>query len=394
MRILVAEDDLTIRTWLKIKLSKWGYEIDLAEDGEQAFALHQKHKHGLVLTDWMMPNLDGIGLIDKIRESKDQNKTYIIMITAKQEGKDLITGIEAGADDYIVKPVVSDELHARLIAAERILELERELQRQNSSLELANAQMKNDLIVAARIQQSFLPHEVPQYENVSFEWGLLPCDELAGDALNVITLDETHAGFYLLDVSGHGVAAALLAMTLIHTLSADKHNSILFEKGGNGEVQYDIRSPSKVAEVLNNNFPMDDIIGQYFTFIYGVLDRSTGQVKYVSAGHPGPIQIPVHGDPKSYPSTGMPVGFVADSHYGEEVINLESGDRLFFFSDGIPETVNKYGEQFGRDRLSRNLQQDKLTLRECIDNLAVAALKWNGLSLMSDDVSVVGLEFK
>ncbi len=396
MRVLVAEDDLTIRTWLKVKLQKWGYDIDLAADGVQAYDLYQEYKHSLVLVDWIMPRMDGIELIRKIREDSSIGKTYIIIITAKQTGDDLISGVEAGADDYIIKPVESDELHARIIAAERILSLELELQKRNESLEYANMQMKQDMAVAARIQQSFLPHEVPQFEKVAFEWGLLPCDELAGDALNVIQLDDTHVGFYLLDVSGHGVAAALLAMTLIHTLSADKPNSVLFQSTGEIDKSYQICPPSELASRLNNQFPMDDIIGQYFTFVYGILDMLTMRVNYTSAGHPGPVVIPAQGEARSYPSTGMPVGFIPNSLYEEKEIQMVSGDRLFFFSDGIPESTNKYDEQFGNERLMRILQQNhaKMTLREVIDNLAVSALKWNGLSPMTDDVSIVGLEIK
>lgn len=396
MRVLIAEDDLTIRTWLRVKLQKWGYDVDLAEDGVQAYGYFKKYNHDLVIADWIMPQMDGIELIHKIRERSSVGKTYIILISAKQEGDDLITGVEAGADDYLVKPVESDVLHARIIAAERILALESELQKRNDSLEFANSQMKQDMAVAARIQQSFLPHIVPRFKDVSFEWGLLSCDELAGDALNVIPLDASQVGFFLLDVSGHGVAAALLAMTLIHNLSADKPNSLLFRSTGSGETNYSIRPPSDVASRLNQQFPMDDIIGQYFTFIYGILDLESMQVKYTSAGHPGPVVTTRAGEAISYPSTGMPIGFMPEATFDVETIELHSGDRLYFFSDGIPESTNKYEEQFGNERFMRILLQNqtKLNLRETIDNLAVAALKWNGLSPMNDDISILGLEIK
>ncbi len=396
MRILVAEDDLTIRTWLKLKLTGWGYDVDLAEDGAKAYDLYQLYQHDLALVDWIMPRMDGIQLIRKIRETSSVAKTYIILISAKQDGDDLISGVEAGADDYIVKPVESAELHARIIAAKRILTLEDELRERNDSLEFANMQMKQDMAVAARIQQSFLPHLVPVFENVSFEWGLLSCDELAGDALNVIPLDETRVGFFLLDVSGHGVAAALLAMTLIHTLSADRPNSLLFRSTRGDDEGYEIRKPSVVASRLNQQFPMDDIIGQYFTLIYGILDLESMVVSYSSAGHPGPVVTADSGEVTSYPSTGMPIGFMPDAVFEEKTIQLYPGDRLYFFSDGIAESTNKYEEQFGMDRLKRILKQNQtvLNLRDSIDNLAVSALKWNGLSPMTDDMSIVGLEVK
>ena len=254
--------------------------------------------------------------------------------------------------------------------------------------------MKQDMALAARIQQSFLPHTPPQLEKVVFEWGLLSCDALAGDALNVIRLDEDHVGFYILDVSGHGVAAALLAMTLIHTLSADKPNSLLFHTLDAVEKIYAIRPPSEVATRLNQQFPMDDIIGQYFTFIYGILNLKANSVKYVSAGHPGPVVTRSSGKAESFPATGMPVGFFEEGQYSEQTIQLNPGDRLYFFSDSIPETTNKYSEQFGSERMQRILHknQTRFNLRDSIDDLAASALKWNGLSSMKDDVSIVGLE--
>lgn len=394
MRILVAEDDITIRTWLQVNLHKWGYDLDLAKDGAEAIRLYSKYSHNIAIIDWVMPIMDGIELISKIRDRNSVAKTYIIMISSKNEGGDLISGISAGADDYIVKPVKSEELHARVIAAERILLLEQELQQRNDSLNHANSQMKQDMALAARIQQSFLPHTPPKLEKVVFEWGLLSCDALAGDALNVIRLDEDHVGFYILDVSGHGVAAALLAMTLIHTLSADKPNSLLFHTLDAVEKIYAIRPPSEVATRLNQQFPMDDIIGQYFTFIYGILNLKANSVKYVSAGHPGPVVTRSSGKAESFPATGMPVGFFEEGQYSEQTIQLNPGDRLYFFSDGIPETTNKYSEQFGSERMQRILHknQTRFNLRDSIDDLAASALKWNGLSSMKDDVSIVGLE--
>jgi len=396
VRILVAEDNLTIQTWLKINLQKWGYDFDLAGDGSVAYELYQKYGHDLAIIDWVMPIMDGIELIGKIRERNSLGKTFIIMISAKKEGEDLISGVSAGADDYIVKPIKAEELHARIMAAERILRLEKALQERNDSLESANAQMKQDMALAARIQQSFLPHNPPQLEKAIFKWGLLSCDALAGDALNVIRLCENRVGFYVLDVSGHGVAAALLAMTLIHTLSADKPNSLLFHTLDTVEKTYSVRPPSEVATRLNQQFPMDDIIGQYFTFIYGILDLKTKSVCYVSAGHPGPVVTRSTGKSESFPSTGMPIGFIEGCKYSEQTIQLNPGDRLYFFSDGIPESTNKYNEQFGNSRMTRILQnnQSKFNLRDSIDNLATSALKWNGLSPMTDDMSILGLEIQ
>lgn len=392
--ILVVESDPNIRSWLKEKLRDWSYRVSEAKDGQSCMEQIKKFHYDLIIADWVLPEMSGLEFIKSIRSPKAPYSPYLIMLTPPDT--EIITGVASGADDFILKPIQSDALRARVMAATRIIQLEQKLTQQNSSLEHANLQMKSDLIVAAKIQNSFLPHTPPQLPEVEFEWGLLPCEELAGDALNMIALDERHIGFYLLDVSGHGVAAALMAMTLVHMLSADKSNSALFERVNNGG-EFRILPPGKVAERLNNQFPMDDINGQYFTCIYAILNLDTQVLRYTSAGHPGPILIPGEGKGNIFSSTGMPIGFVPESPYGEVSIQLHDGDRLYVFSDGIPEISNKYDELFGLEKMVHILEKERdaqCSLRESLDHLAEAALKWNGSDRMADDISIIGLEMR
>lgn len=397
MRILIVENDLSVRSWLMAKMTAWGHDPVAASDGDEAIEVIKVGTIDLMFADWDLAIGDSPKLIKRIRHLDVKITPYIILLTPAHEVSELITGIETGIDDLLIKPIQSIALQARVMAASRIIQLERELTQQNDSLELANAQMKNDLIVASKIQSSFLPHVLPAPPEVEFKWGLLPCQELAGDALNVIKLDDRHIGIYLLDVSGHGVTAALMAMTLIHLLSADKPNSALFEKTDDPNREYRILEPKEVTTRLNNRFPLDDINGQYFTCVYGILNLDSLELCYASAGHQGPIRIPREGPSQSFPSTGMPIGFFPDSPYDQELIQLQPGDRVYFFSDGIPESMNKYEEQFGLERMTRTLKQYRggsYNLSDSIDNLAVAALKWKGMEPLSDDVSVIGLETK
>jgi len=128
MRILVAEDDPSFRRLLEEKLAMWGYDVVVAEDGGAALQILQSDDAPrLAILDWMMPEMDGIAVCRKVREMKPEPYTYILLLTSQQRDEDLVTGMEAGADDYITKPFKHNELRLRLRAGRRIIELQSEL---------------------------------------------------------------------------------------------------------------------------------------------------------------------------------------------------------------------------------------------------------------------------
>ncbi len=127
MKVLIAEDDPVSRRLLESYLGKWGYEVAAARDGAEAWRLFEAGSFAMVVTDWMMPELDGSGLIRRIRASHRQGYVYVVMLTARSRKEDLVEGLEAGADDFLTKPFDRDELRARLRAGERILRLEHQL---------------------------------------------------------------------------------------------------------------------------------------------------------------------------------------------------------------------------------------------------------------------------
>jgi DNA-binding response OmpR family regulator len=129
MRILVAEDNLVFQWGLRSMLTQWGYDVVVASDGEEAWRLLQDEEGPrLAILDWLMPGLDGIEVCRRVRASNQISYTYILILTAKTESEDLVTAMEAGADDYVTKPFKSGELRARLRAGCRILELQERLQ--------------------------------------------------------------------------------------------------------------------------------------------------------------------------------------------------------------------------------------------------------------------------
>ncbi len=136
MRILVADDDGVSRKVLERYLQQWGYELSIAHDGEEAWRLFQQGDYPIVITDWMMPGVDGIELIRRIRKSEQADCVYTILLSSRSQKEDLVEGMDAGADDFVTKPFDRDELRVRLREGERIVRLERERTAQNKLLGL------------------------------------------------------------------------------------------------------------------------------------------------------------------------------------------------------------------------------------------------------------------
>jgi sigma-B regulation protein RsbU (phosphoserine phosphatase) len=400
LKVLIAEDDFISSQVLQNYLEKWGHEVIAAENGAVAWEHFQKNDIALVISDWMMPEMDGLELVRRIRTAERPGYVYVILLTAKSTKQDIVRGMEAGADDFLAKPFDREELRVRLRAGERIVRLEQNIAGRNEELEAANAEivavnrrMRRDLEMAARIQQSLLPTNLPEFPNAKFAWAFKPCEELAGDILGVVGLDERHAGLYVLDVSGHGVAAALSSVSIRHFLSPIASSTSLLRRTVHGSNAVRIVPAAEVAEELNRQFPMDAATGQYFTLLYGVLDLAERTFRYVSAGHPPPIRLTGAGAAEALDASGFPIGIVENGDYTERAVTLRPGDRLYLYSDGVPEAFNAQGSQFGTERLMKTLEENrKSTLDASLADVLSRLEDWCGSPRPVDDVSILAVE--
>jgi sigma-B regulation protein RsbU (phosphoserine phosphatase) len=386
VRILIAEDERITRRSLQRQLEKWGHEVVAAEDGAEAWEHFQKHPCDIVVTDWDMPRLDGRELVERIRGSDASGYVYLIMLTGRAEKADLVTGMEAGADDFLAKPFDQNELRVRLDAGERIIRLERTLAAQN-------LRMKGSLDAAADVQRSLLPKDLPETLGANFAWHYEPCDELGGDILNVLPLDDRHVALYLLDVTGHGVPAALLSVTLSRMITTrGRGSSLLIDDVTNPEGPV-IRAPRKVIEQLNDQFPMATQGNRFFTMVYGVMDTQTGVLNYTLAGQPPPVLVRRGRPAEQLGGTGFPVGVVTDPDFDEYNLDLEPGDRVFFYSDGITEARNQQASMLGAEGLVRLIDACRdLSLHECLAACLQGLRDWSGPVPFDDDISMLAVE--
>ena len=400
MRILVAEDDLPSRRLLVKALESWDFEVLQAADGAEAWQRLQAEPVQMIVTDWMMPRMPGPQLCRLVRQSPDGQYAYIILLTSRSDKESLIEGLAAGADDFITKPFEREELHARIRAGQRILDLQQELHAHisrlaelNERIAQSNRQMKDDLEAAAAVQRTLLPARAPEVTGVSFAWQYRPCTELGGDCLNVFRLDRDHFGLYVLDVSGHGVQAALLSVTLSRILSLVPGESSLLTRHAEGCAAGQSNSPTEVAGQLNRQFPLNTDTGQYFTLLYGILNHRTGEFRYSTAGQPGPAHLPYDREPAILQGYGLPIGFCENPCYEEHSVLLRPGDRLYLFTDGIIEAHSPGGEQFGEHGLCNVLAENRhAPLADGLSSLLERVEAWCGDEDPKDDITALAVE--
>jgi sigma-B regulation protein RsbU (phosphoserine phosphatase) len=395
MRILVAEDERITRATLVRQLEALGHEVAAAENGAVAFEKYQAGEFDVVITDWEMPEVSGVDLIRRIRQTARPGYVYVIMLTSRSSKADLVEGIEAGADDFLSKPFDREELRVRLLAGERIVRLEQALSLQNEQLRQANERVRRGLDAAARVQRAMLPKGSVVTPRVRSAWTYVPTEELAGDAIGLHLIDDRYLVAYVIDVSGHGVPAALLSVTAMHAMEPlPEATSLLRDPSGAGGIGT-VQKPSRVAAELNRRFSSENSDGRFMTMILCVLDTHDGRLLLTLAGHPAPIVmrgrtvIPVD-EPG-----GLPIAIIAEEEYRDAVLQLQSGDRFYLFSDGVVEQPRPdTQDSFGEERLVAQVTAGAdLPVDEVVSGSIDALAAWAGGRLFQDDVSLVAVEW-
>lgn len=379
-KILLVEDALETRYILSMTLQKYGYEVITADNGKTAWEiLQQQTDIQLVLSDWMMPIMDGIQLCQAIRNKQNWHSyIYFILLTANCDEDAVIQGMEAGADDFLLKPVNLDELRVRLNAGKRIIQLEKTLESSKQKIQDTYDQISTDLQSAANMQQALLP-KPGRLGQIQFDWIFCPYRFVAGDMFNYFELNDTYLGFYQLDVAGHGVSSALLSFTVHHRIV----NHLLL----NNDIPV---SPEEVVAALNEEF--QNSLDNYFTMVYGYINKYNGKVCLTQAGHPNPILVS-NSNAKLYGEGGYPVGMLPDLEYQSFELQLEVGDRFFIYSDGVTECMNSYNQQFSESRFVSLLEKyHKFSLEILLKKIGIELRTWRNKMPFDDDVTLLAFE--
>lgn len=400
-RVLVVDDSRLQRRIMGSSLKKLGYDVVEADCAERALEICAENLPDLVLSDWMMPGMNGLEFCRAFRALSADEYGYFILLTSKSESNEIAQGLDAGADDFLTKPVKPDELRARISAGARIMGMQRELSDANrvatgmlDQLQAVYDGIDRDLMQARKIQQSMLPELTRQFGASHVSLLLKPCGHIGGDLVGMFSPGLGTVGFYCIDVSGHGITSAMMTARLAGYLSSSHFNQNLAML--KRTYHYELIPPEMVASQLNSRLIADTGIEEYFTMVYAVVDLYNGGLKMVQAGHPHPLILRRDGTAEYIGEGGLPVGLVPDAPYQQFEAKLEIGDRLLLYSDGFTECRLENGEMLEPEGLLDliNKCSPGQTGQEFLDDLF-----WRLTQVMSsehgmeDDVSAALFEY-
>lgn len=399
-RVLVADDSRMQRRILTASLRRLGYEVVEAATGDAALQICRTGQIDLVLSDWVMPGMDGLEFCRAFRELQPGRYGYFILLTSKSGKEDIALGLDAGADDFLTKPVNSDELRARIQAGERILKMERELVEKNRVARDALEEIRGlydaldrDLAEAKKLQQSLVPEVFQDFGPARVSLLLRSSGHVGGDLVGHFPIDDDRIGLFALDVSGHGVGSAMMTARLAGLLGgAVPEQNVMLRRLRDGS--FTARRPHEAASRLNRQLLAEIDTEHYFTMLLAEFDMTTGRVSMVQAGHPHPALQHADGRVEFLGKGGLPVGLVPDASFETFDIQLAPGDRLLIHSDGLTECPDGAGglvEEAGLERLLT--RHGDLAGQELLSTLSWELRLIAGADDLPDDLSALLLEY-
>jgi sigma-B regulation protein RsbU (phosphoserine phosphatase) len=326
-----------------------------------------------------MPDIDGLQLVKFFRANPDTRDIPLVVLSSKEEPKIKAQAFALGANDYMVKLPDKLEVIARIRYHSRgYIAL---LERNEAYRRLAESQreLATEVNRAARYVQSLLPAPVASGP-VKINWKFVPSTQLAGDMFGYHWLDKKHLAIYLLDVSGHGVGAALLAVSAANVLAS----------GGLPGV--DLRDPGQVMTKLNEMFQMERQDGKYFTIWYGVYRPADRKLAYCNAGHP-PALLWATGRITELEADGPAVGMAPDLPYGTHTAEVAEGARLLVYSDGVFEIEKPGGQMWQYQEFVAHITPELTHGGDIIERLLAFVRGMRGGNVLGDDFSIMEVRF-
>lgn len=398
-RVMVVDDSPMQRKIICATLAGFGLETVEAASGTEALDICTRLPVDLVLSDWMMPGMSGVEFCRAFRALPREHYGYFILLTSRRGKQDVAEGLQAGADDFLTKPVNGEELRARISAGERILCMERELVEKNRRLSSALGELQTlyegldrDLQEARRLQQALVPEGAREFGRARVSLMLRSSGHVGGDLVGCYPIDARRIGLYAVDVSGHGVASALMTARLASILGgAAPEQNVALRRLRDGS--FTARAPHHAAARLNQQF-LGEGAEQYFTLLLAEFDTHTGRGSMVQAGHPHPAVQRADGTVRYIGGGGLPVALLDGAKYRSVGFRLAPGERLLIHSDGLTECPLATGGMLGDEGLTALLlRHHDLGGPELLATLD-HELRLAAAQDLPDDLSAVLLEYR
>ncbi len=350
-RILVVDDNLFNRELMSRHLERQGHEVRAAADGLAALELLRSESFDVAIIDVMMPGMNGYQLLERIRAEEALKGVHPIVISALEDTQIIARCIQLGAEDYLPREYEPVILKARIESCLEKKRMKEEQELYVAALLEAQEKLSAELRGGAAYVRSLLPARVSLPE-LSTDWEFVPSASLGGDVFGYHALGGTEQGqgagklaLYLIDVSGHGIEAALFSVTLMNMLKTQVLPGA------------DFAEPASVLDRLNASFKMEEQNNLFFTAWYGVWDSATRSLTYASAGSPPALLLLPDGSYSELATGGMIVGVDADARYDSSKAAVPRGSGLYVFSDGVYEFRAHDGSIFGIERFERLLME-------------------------------------
>ena len=376
--ILVVDDDALSRRVLAQLLTTAGYKCRVCKNGSEALEIVHAAPPSLLLLDFDMPGPNGAEVLRRLRSDHNPAVAQIpaIMLTAHGSEESEVSCLQAGADDFVTKPVNAAVLRARIETQLRLRSMRRQLERQNNELETWRRDLERDLAAARLTQQSLIPQKPLTMPGWQVATCYRPVIQVGGDIYGWLRMKNGRILFWIADGTGHGAAAALLT-----TLA-----KLLFH---HGSMEHDM--PASVMEAVNHDFR--SIFGgrSFMTAMCVAVDPSTGRAIIVGAGHPPLLIARRTGATEAIASVAPPLGLVEHPELTETIVDLEPGDTFLLYTDGLFGSSKSKQPGLSPKRLEKMLDHSAPSAEALLRRILTETAPSKGEQALPDDVAALAV---
>jgi sigma-B regulation protein RsbU (phosphoserine phosphatase) len=374
--ILVVDDDPLTRQMLVRALSTAGYSCRASEDGEAAWQQMKAHIPSLILLDLEMPGLDGPELLRRLRSDPnlDMAQIPVIMLTGHIGADSEVLSLEAGADDFVTKPIHITVLRARIETHLRLRSMREQLRRQNDELEAWRHNLERDLAAARLTQQSLIPQKPPQMPGWDAAAVFRPVIEVGGDIYGWLRMRDERMLFWIADATGHGASAALIT-----TLT-----KLLFHYGN-----VEASAPAAIMQSVSSDFRGIFGTRSFMTAMCVALDLKTGRASIVGAGHPPLLVAHVAAEPQLIASVAPPLGLAELPQFVETDVQLERGDAFVLYTDGLFGPAERKQTRLTPAQLLKSINLASPSAESVLGQILNATAAGGSINHLPDDMAAV-----
>jgi serine phosphatase RsbU (regulator of sigma subunit) len=394
-KVLIVDDSLTNRLVLDNYVKALGYKPVMAVDGVEALEQIGKESPDLVLLDIIMPRMDGYEVLSKLKSDEATRDIPVIMISGIDEMESVVRCIQQGAEDYLPRPINTTLLKARAGASLEKKRLRDEEKRKTVELALALEQLKEateriraEVEHIAAIQRALLPLKLPIIAGLEIAASYETFDQAGGDLYDFISISAPSGsstgnpsgpwGILVADASGHGPAAAVLTAMV---------NTLLRSYPGTP------KGPAEVLSHLNRHLSAKSLESSFVTAFFGIFDPMTLQMVYALAGHDPPLRKAIQsGSIERFADVdGLPLGVMDDTDFAEQTVQLQPGDMLCLYTDGITEATSPLDKPFGLAGIQTCFSASQTSASDVIEQILAGLRAHEAGTRPHDDQTMVAL---